>query len=189
MRSTSDVTDLLDEWNRGNSHALDELLPLIYAELRRVAARQLRAERAGHTLQPTALVHEAYIRLTGQRRLEWQSRAHFFGVAAAVMRRILVDHARRHQAHKRGGGLQPIPIEQALDVAAPGVVPVLGLDQALGRLADIDRGLADIVELRAFGGLTIDEAAHVMDVSRSTAKREWRTAKAWLVRELGLTER
>jgi RNA polymerase sigma factor (TIGR02999 family) len=189
MRAAGDVTALLDEWNRGDPDALQALLPIVYAELRRVAARQLRGERDGHTLQPTALVHEAYLRLTVQRQLEWQSRAHFFGVAAGVMRRILVDHARRHHARKRGNGLRPIPLDDALDVAAPADVPVLGLDQALTRLAQVDPQLAAIVELRTFGGLTIDEVAHVKSVSPSTAKREWRTAKAWLVRELGLAER
>lgn len=186
MRTTSDVTTLLDRWNRGDSDALQALVPIVYTELRRVAARQLRAERASHTLQPTALVHEAYVRLTLQRHLEWQSRAHFFGVAAGVMRRILVDHARRHDARKRGNGLRPIPLDEALDVVAPAAVSVLGLDQALLRLEGVDPRLAAIVELRAFGGLTIDEVAHVNGVSSSTAKREWRMAKAWLVRELGL---
>lgn len=189
MRAAGDVTALLDEWNRGDPAALEELLPIVYAELRRVAARQFRAERSGHTLQPTALVHEAYFRLTAQRHLQWQSRAHFFGVAAGVMRRILVDHARRQHARKRGNGVRPVPLDEALEMAAPTDVSVLGLDQALVRLAGIDPQLAAIVELRAFAGLTIDEVAHVKSVSPSTAKREWRTAKAWLVRELGLVER
>jgi len=183
--SSPDVTALLGDWSRGNSTALSQLLPLIYAELRRVAARQLRRERADHTLQPTALVHEAYIRLVDQRQVDWQNRAHFFGVAAQVMRRILVDHARRHDAHKRGHGLACVSIDEAKDVAAPNEIPILALDHALDRLDKVDAELTRIVELRAFGGLTIEEAAHVLGVSPSTAKREWRTAKAWLTRELG----
>ena len=183
MSTVHDVTALLDGWSRGDRRALDRLLPLVYAELRRVAARQLRRERAGHTLQPTALVHEAYLRLVEQRNVDWQNRAHFYGVAAQVMRRILVDHARRQKARKRGNGAQRVPIEDIAERAAT-EVPVLALDYALGRLEKLDPGLAHIVELRAFGGLTIDEVAHVLNVSPSTAKREWRTAKAWLRHEL-----
>ena len=185
MAPSSDITELLDEWGRGNRRALDELLPLVYQELRRVAARQLRHEREGHSLQPTALVHEAYLRLVDQRKVDWRSRAHFFGVAAQVMRRILVDHARRHLAGKRGDGVRPVSIDQAMETPGVQEIPVLDLDDALDRLAQLDAVLAQIVELRAFGGLTIDEAAHVLNVSPSTAKREWRTAKAWLTRELG----
>jgi RNA polymerase sigma factor (TIGR02999 family) len=183
--SSRDVTALLGDWSRGDQTALNQLLPLVYAELRRVAARQLRNERAGHTLQPTALVHEVYMRLVDQRQVDCQNRAHFFGVAAQVMRRILVDHARRHGASKRGEGVRCVSIDLAKDVAAPNEAPILALDQALDRLEKIDGELSKIVELRAFGGLTIEEAAHVLGVSPSTAKREWRTAKAWLNRELG----
>jgi len=161
------------------------MLPLVYAELRRVAARQLRNERADHTLAPTALVHEVYIRLVDQRSVDWQNRAHFFGVAAQVMRRILVDHARRHGASKRGEGVRCVSIEEAKEVAASNEIPILGLDDALTRLEQIDPDLAKIVELRAFGGLTIEDAAHVLSVSPSTVKRDWRTAKAWLNREFG----
>ena len=189
MDSSRDVTALLGDWSRGNRSALDQLLPLVYAELRRVAARQLRSERADHTLQPTALVHEVFIRLVDQRRVDWQDRAHFFGVAANVMRRILVDHARRRGASKRGEGVPSVPIDEARDVAASDGMPVLALDQALDRLEKVDAELARIVELRAFGGLTIEEAAHVLSVSPSTAKRDWRTAKAWLTRELGSEDR
>ena len=185
MTPSQDVTALLDDWGRGDREALDRLLPLVYGELRRIAARQLRRERAGHSLQPTALVHEAYLRLVNQRRVDWQNRAHFFGVSAQVMRRILVDHARRRNANKRGDEMQRVPIEAALEAPARDDICVLALDRALDRLQDVDRGLAQIVELRAFGGLTIEEAALVMKVSPSTAKREWRTAKAWLTRELG----
>jgi RNA polymerase sigma factor (TIGR02999 family) len=184
MVSSPDVTALLGSWSRGNRTALTELLPLVYGELRRVATRQLRSERADHTLQPTALVHEAYIRLVDQRRVDWRNRAHFFGVAAQIMRRILVDHARRHGANKRGEGVRCLSMDEAKDVAAPNEIPILALDQALDRLEKVDVALTRIVELRAFGGLTIEEAAHVLGVSSSTAKRDWRTAKAWLNREL-----
>ncbi len=186
MVSPGDVTALLGDWSRGNRTALDQLLPLVYAELRRVAARQLRNERADHTLQPTALIHEVYIRLVDQRQVDWQNRAHFFGVSAQVMRRILVDHARRHGASKRGDGVRCVAIDEAKNVAAASEeIPILALDRALDRLEKVDGELAKIVELRAFGGLTIEEAAHVLSVSPSTVKREWRTAKAWLNRELG----
>ena len=186
MTAGPDVTSLLADWSRGDRRAFEVLLPLVYAELRRIAARQLRRERDGHTLQPTALVHEAYLRLVVQRSVDWQGRAHFYGVAAQVMRRILVDHARRQAATKRGNGAQRVPLDEAAETAAVNQVPVLMLDHALGRLEKLDPGLARIVELRAFGGLTIDEAAHVLNVSPTTAKREWRTAKAWLTKELAV---
>ena len=182
--SSHDVTVLLGDWSRGDRTALNRLLPLVYVELRRVALRQLRKERPDHTLQPTALVHEVFIRLVDQRQVDWQNRAHFFGVAANVMRRILVDHARRHGARKRGEGVRCVSIDEAQDVAAADEMPILALDHALERLETVDAKLAKIVELRAFGGLTIEEAAHVLGVSPSTAKRDWRTAKAWLNREL-----
>jgi len=182
---SSQVTALLADWSRGNRGALDQLLPLVYAEMRRMAARQLRKERVEHTLQPTALVHEVYLRLVDQRQVDWQNRAHFFGAAALVMRRILVDHARRHAASKRGEGLRFVPIDEANEYAGPTEAPILALDSALDRLQALDATLAKIVELRVFGGLTIEEAAHVLDVSPSTAKRDLRTAKAWLRRELG----
>jgi len=185
MAQPRNVTALLGDWSRGDRTALDQLLPLVYGELRGVAARQLRKERSGHTLQPTALVHEVFIRLVDQRQVDWQNRAHFFGVAAQVMRRILVDHARRHSASKRGDGVPRVPLDEAKDVAASNEIPILALDHALSRLETVDAELARIVELRAFGGLTIEEAAQVLSVSPSTAKRDWRTAKAWLHRELG----
>jgi RNA polymerase sigma factor (TIGR02999 family) len=185
MVSPRDVTALLGDWSRGDRTALNQMLPLVSAELRRVAARQLRGERADHTLQPTALVHEVFIRLVDQRQVDWQNRAHFFGVAANVMRRILIDHARRHGARKRGEGVRCVSIHEAPDVAASTETPVLALDHALDRLKTVDAQLARIVELRAFGGLTIEETAHVLGVSPSTAKRDWRTARAWLARELG----
>ena len=177
MSTSPDVTGLLDEWTRGDHRALDRLLPVVYAELRRVAARQMRRERSGHSLQPTALVHEAYLRLVDQQKVDWRNRAHFFGVAAQVMRRILVDHARRRLAGKRGDGIRPVSIDQAMATPAPCEMSIVDLDDALDRLGKLDAGLAQIVELRAFGGLTIEEAALVLNVSPSTAKREWRTAK------------
>jgi RNA polymerase sigma factor (TIGR02999 family) len=185
MASPPDVTALLADWSRGDRDALTQLLPAVYAELRRIAARQLARERVGHTLQPTALVHEVYLRLVDQRQVDWQNRAHFFGVAAQVMRRILVDHARRHRAGKRGEGVRCVSLDDAKDVPAATEIPILALDDALDRLQKVDADLARIVELRAFGGLTVEEAAHVLKVSPSTAKRDWRTAKAWLNRELG----
>jgi RNA polymerase sigma factor (TIGR02999 family) len=185
LNSPRDVTALLGDWSRGDRAALDQLLPLVYAELRRVAARQLRFERPDHTLQPTALVHEVYMRLVDQREGDWHNRAHFYGVSAQVMRRILVDHARRRSASKRGDGARCVPIDEARDVAMASEVPILALDDALDRLEKVDAELARIVELRAFGGLTIEEAAHFLSVSPSTVKRDWRTAKAWLNRELG----
>ena len=186
MPSSSDVTAHLGDWSRGNQSALNQLLPLVYGELRRIATRQLRSERVGHTLQPTALVHEVYLRLVDQRNVDWRNRAHFFGAAAHVMRRILVDHARRHTASKRGDGHPRLSMDEATELAAPEGIPVLALDQALDRLAAMDQELARIVELRAFGGMTIEETACVLKISPSTVKREWRTAKAWLTRELAL---
>jgi len=188
MTSTRDVTALLLDWSCGNEAALNELLPIVYSELRRIAARHLRKERANHTLQPTALVHEVYIRLLDQRQVDWRNRGHFYGVAAQVMRRILVDHARRHSAGKRGDGQPAVPLNEAETVAAPNDRLILALDDALGRLEKIDADLAKIVELRVFAGLTIEEAAHGLNVSPSTAKREWRTARAWLNREIGSHE-
>lgn len=184
MTPSRDVTELLDEWTRGDAGALHRLLPLLYDELRRIAARQLRRERVGHTLQPTALVHEAYVRLVGQRGVDWRSRTHFYGVAARVMRRILVDHARRHNADKRGRRFKRVALDEALNLQAAENVPVLELEDVIARLEKIDRGLAHLVELRAFGGCTLEEAAEVLNVSHSTVKREWRTARAWLTREL-----
>jgi RNA polymerase sigma factor (TIGR02999 family) len=184
MPSSHDITALLVDWTRGDRHALDRLLPLVYDELRCIAARQLRRERSGHTLQPTELVHEAYLKLVDQRRVDWQNRAHFYGVASRVMRRLLVDHARRRNASKRGNGFELVTIDEVVNVPAPNHIPVLVLDDVLARLEKIDERLAHLVEVRAFGGCTLEEAAEVLQVSKSTVKREWRTAKAWLSREL-----
>jgi RNA polymerase sigma-70 factor, ECF subfamily len=180
-----ETTDALAVLRRGAPEAVDRLLPLVYAELRRIAARHLRGERINHTLQPTALVNEVYLRLVDQRQVEWQDRAHFLGVAAQTMRRILVDHARHRDAGKRGAGVPNVSIDDGREIAAAGELPLLALEHALARLETLDPALARMVELRAFGGLTIEEAAHVLEVSPSTAKRSWRTAKAFLNRELG----
>ncbi|HEX3232971.1 MAG TPA: sigma-70 family RNA polymerase sigma factor [Gemmatimonadales bacterium] len=181
------MTALLQAWGRGEPAALDELLPLIYEELRRQAARQLRSQPAGHTLQATALVHEVYLRLVGRPDAEWQSRAHFFGVAARAMRSILVDHARARQAAKRGGQARRLTLGAADGVAdrpPESEVDVLALDEALARLAELDPRQAQVVELRYFAGSTIQETAHVLGLSHATVEREWRTARLWLRREL-----
>ena len=185
--STHAVTDLLQAWASGDQAALDELLPLVYDDLRRQARRHMRAQPAGHTLQTTALVHEAYLRLIGLSSVEWKGRAHFFGVAAKAMRSILVDHARARNAAKRGGSARAIALDDAGGIAGPQAsVDVLALDEALGRLAELDSRKSQLVELRYFGGLGIDEAAAVLGVSRATVKREWTTARAWLRRELSV---
>jgi RNA polymerase sigma-70 factor, ECF subfamily len=183
--ATQHLTGLLVQWSRGDEQALERLLPLVYRELRRIAARQLRAERRAHSLDPTALVHELYLRLVDQRSATWQNRAQFFGLAAQLMRRILVDHARARQAAKRGGGLTVALIG---DVAEPNqgaaAADIIDLDRALLALERQDADQARLVELRFFAGLTVEEAAHVLDRSPRTVKREWRLAKAWLFREL-----
>jgi RNA polymerase sigma factor (TIGR02999 family) len=183
-RTPGDVTRLLIEWKRGDAAALDRVVPLVYAELRRIASRHLRRERPGHTLQPTALVHEAYLKLVPTPELEWRDRAHFFAVAARVMRQILVDHARAHQAEKRGGAFRRVSIDEVAGPAVATQVGLLALEEALGRLADLDPQQGRVVELRYFGGMTIEETAEVMGVSPATVKREWMMARAWLRREL-----
>jgi RNA polymerase sigma factor (TIGR02999 family) len=182
--STAKITQLLIAWSAGRREALDDLLPLVYEELRRLAARYLRHEPGDHTLQPTALVHEAYLRLIDQRRVQWRNRAHFYGVAAQIMRRILVDHARARRAEKRGAGWERVPLVEDETPAGAGDVDVLALDEALGRLAAFDSQQERIVELRYFGGLTIDEVAEVVGLSAATVVREWTIAKAWLRAEL-----
>jgi len=180
-----EVTRLLISWSHGDDHALEALMPLVYAELRRQAARYLAQERPGHTLQPTAVVHEAYLRLVDQRSVSWQNRAHFFGVAAQAMRRLLLDHARARLADKRGGTSIRVPLEAARDAAQPADADVLAVDEALVRLAALDAGQARIVELRYFGGLTLEETAEVLGTSISSVKRSFRSARAFLFRELG----
>ncbi len=183
--SRAEVTQLLQEWCVGRQDALEELLPAIYGELRQLAASYLRRERRDHTLQATALVHEAFVKLVDQREVRWQNRAHFFGIAAQVMRRILVDHARAHAASKRGSGERPLSLDEALVVAPASDIDFLALDEALTRLAALDPQQSKVVELRFFGGLTIDETAEVLHISPATVGREWTLAKAWLYAELG----
>jgi len=181
----ANVTQLLIDWNNGRNGALQDLLPLVYAELRRIAAQRLRRERPDHTLQPTALVHEAYLRLIDQRRVHWQNRAHFYGVAAQVMRRILVDQARARNAEKRGAGWDRVTlIGDKTPNGESRDIDVLALDRALERLAALDAQQERIVELRYFGGLTLDETAEVIGISTATVKREWAIARAWLRAEL-----
>jgi RNA polymerase sigma factor (TIGR02999 family) len=187
--STHVVTDLLRAWAAGDPAALDELLPLVYDELRRQARRYMRAQPPGHTLQTTALVHEAYLRLVGQSHVDWQGRAHFLGVASKAMRSILVDHARARSAAKRGGAARAVTLDEAgglADASSQRGVDVLALDEALARLAELDARKSHLVELRYFGGLGIEEAAAVLGVSPATVKREWTTARAWLRRELSV---
>ena len=180
----SDVTRLLRDWSAGRAEARDELVGLVYAPLRAIAERHLQKERNGHTLQPTALVNELYLRLVDQRSVEWNDRTHFFAVAAQVMRRILVDHARRRNSEKRGGGVVPLTIGAALDVAASENFDVIALDAALENLAAIYPEQARLVELRFYGGLTIDETAAALGISAATVSREWAMARAWLRREM-----
>ena len=185
--SPSEVTQTFLRWRQGDPNALNSLLPLVYEEMRRLAGSYLRSESAGHTLQPTALAHEAYMRLLDQRQVSWQNRAHFMGLAAQAMRRILVDHARRRGAQKRGGDAIHVALEDA-DVAAemPEAlgVPVEALNDALDRLAALDERQARVVELRFFTGLSIEETAEVLAISPATIKRDWTLARAWLHREL-----
>jgi RNA polymerase sigma factor (TIGR02999 family) len=178
------VTALLHAWGNGDVQARDELLPLVYRELRRRAAAYLRRERRDHTLQPTALVHEAYLRLVDQERAGWQNRAHFMAIAVQMMRRVLVDHARGQQRRKRGGEAVRVTLNDGVGQTAPLDCDVLLLDQALADLAAVAARHALIVELRYFGGLTEDEVADALDVSRSTVSREWQTARAWLYRRM-----
>jgi RNA polymerase sigma factor (TIGR02999 family) len=178
------VSGLLRAWGGGDLGARDELLPLVYRELRLRAAGYLRKERHDHTLQPTALVHEVYVRLVGQRRVAWQNRAHFFAIAAQMMRRILVDHARAHAAAKRPPPALQVELDDGLAPTAPRGVDLLALDQALQELAAFDPRTAQIMELRYFGGLSEQEVAEALAISRSTVTREWQTARAWLYRRM-----
>ena len=177
---SKEISIILKDWSAGNRDSADVLLSLVYDELRKLAARYLSRERSGHTLQPTALVHEAYMRLVDISDIKWQDRAHFFAVSANVMRHILVDHARAKQAEKRGGGAQRIALEDAISLSQETDVDVLAVDEALQELATFDELQSRIVELRFFGGLTIEETAHVISKSPATVKREWSMAKAWL---------
>jgi len=180
-----EVTRLLVAWRDGQPGALDRLIPLVYDELRRQARRQLRRERVGHTLQPTALVHEAFLRLAGQSQAQWQNRRQFFAVASRVMRRVLVDQARARAASKRGDGLTRVALDDAVATGASPDVDVLALDQALDRLEQLDPRQARVVELRYFGGMSAAEAAEAVGLSLATVNRDWAMARAWLFRELG----
>ena len=178
--SARDITQMLLDWSRGDCSAADQLFPLVYDELHRLAERQMRRERSDHTLQATALVNEAYLRLVDQNRVQWQNRAHFFGVAAQLMRRILIKYAERHRAAKRGGGRNELPLEEACVVTDQRADDLIALDHALTDLAAIDSRQGQIVEMRFFGGLSVEEIGLVLGVSPATVKREWRMAKAWL---------
>ena len=182
--SAHNVTKMLHDWSRGDRAAFDKLVPVVEQELRRQAVRYLRRERPGHTLQTTDLIQEAYLRLIDAENVEWQSRAHFFGIAANLMRRILVDYARKHWAEKRGGSGIRVPLEEAQVASAERKIDLVALDEALTRLAEIDPQQSRIVELRYFSGLSVEETAAVLGVSDRTVKRDWQMAKAWLREEI-----
>lgn len=182
--SGREVTELLVNWSNGDQEALEQLMPLVYGELRRLAGSHLRRERQEHTLQSTALVHEAFLRLVNQRDVHWRSRAHFYGIAAQMIRRILVDHARSQQAGKRGSGAIRLELDEAMAVSSQRELDLVGLDDALERLAALDERQGRIVELRFFAGLSVEETAEVMHLSPATVKREWSSARAWLYREI-----
>lgn len=178
------VTAFLLDWGRGDQSALDRLMPLVYAELRRVAQNQLRLESPGHTLQPTALVHETYLRLVDQQRIQWRNRAQFFAVAAQLIRRILVDHARHRNAAKRGGMATRLQLDSSIASGAGDIVDAIALDTALKGLEALDPQQARVIELRFYGGLSIEETASALGISPATVNRDWVTAKAWLYRRL-----
>jgi len=186
--TSPNITKLLLEWRAGDAKALDRLMPLVYHELRRMADYYLRNERPGHTLQPSALVNEAYLRLVDHEGIDWQNRAHFFGVAAQAMRRILVDHARSRNYQKRGGAAQRVSLDEAATLSADRAGELIALDEALSELEKIDPRKSRIVEIRYFGGFSIEETAALLDVSTATVSRDWETAKAWLLRELSKTD-
>jgi RNA polymerase sigma factor (TIGR02999 family) len=181
---SSPVTELLVRWRGGDRDALEELMPLVYNELRRLAHHYLRQERTGHTLQSTALVHEAYLRLAGQDSPQWQNRAHFFGIAAHVMRQILVEYARGRGAAKRGGDAVTLSLDEAVALTPQRDVDVIALDRALSKLSELDSQQGRIVELRFFAGLTIEDTSEVLGISPATVKRDWVTARAWLFRTM-----
>lgn len=184
MEEAASVTQLLNDWRKGDMVALENLMPLIYQELRQIAARYLRRERPNHTLQTTALVHEAYLRLMDQQEVHWQNRSHFFAIAAQMMRRILVNYARDHQTLKRGGHCQRVTLDEALVVEWQPDLDLVALDDALNLLAATDERKSKLIELRFFTGLSIEEAAEVLEISAATAKRDWTIARAWLYQEI-----
>jgi len=179
-----EITQLLAEWSDGNQSALDELYPLVYEELHRLARRYMSRERKGHTLQTTALINEAYVRLVDQRNVHWANRSHFFAISAQIMRRILIDHARRHAYAKRGGGAQQVSLEEVAVVATEKSAEIIRLDEALTTLAKMDPRRCNVVELRYFGGLSNEEIAGVLKVSENTVTRDWNLARAWLHQQL-----
>jgi RNA polymerase sigma-70 factor, ECF subfamily len=183
QQSATDVSSLLRAWSAGDSGALDRLTPVVYDELRRLARYYMRGERPGHSLQPTALVHEAYTRLVDYKRMQWQDRAHFFAVSAQVMRRILVEHARRHNV-KRGAGIRHVALDETAIIRSGEDPDLLALDDAMNALAAIDPRKVQVVEMRFFGGLSVEETAQVLKVSTVTVKRDWKAARIWLYREL-----
>ena len=182
--STPGLTELLSDWQQGDQTALSKLTPLVYDELRRIAHRYVQRERNGHTLQTTALVNEAYLRLAGQKKIEWQNRAHFFAVTAQVMRHILIDHARRRHYAKHGGDVRQVSLEVAETMSRERASELVALDEALDELAKLDPRKSRVVELRYFGGLDLEETADVLEVSVMTVRRDWRAAKAWLFRRM-----
>ena len=185
VSSSLQITQLLKKWSEGNQEILDKLMPLVYEELRRQASRYLRRERSNHTLQTTALIHEAYLKLVDQKEVEWQSRSHFFAIAAQAMRRILVDYARERHREKRGGAAENLPLEEALMISSQEKsVDLVALDEALNRLAEFDERQARVVELRYFSGLSIEETADILGVSNVTVRRDWNMAKAWLHQQI-----
>jgi RNA polymerase sigma factor (TIGR02999 family) len=182
--STARVSELLVNWGQGDQDAREALIPLVYGELRRLARHYLRGERPDHTLQSAALVNEAYLRLVRQEPPRWQNRAHFFGVAAQLMRQILVDHARNHQAAKRGAGVPRLTLDPEIALPQKREIDLVALDDALNRLANLDPQQSRLIELRFFGGLSIEETSEVLSISPATVKREWATARAWLQRDM-----
>ncbi len=186
---SSDITRLLMNWSKGDQSAIGELMPLVYGELRRLASAYLRRERPNHTLQSTALVHEAFVRLVDQRDVQWRNRAHFYGIAAQMIRRILVDYARAQHARKRGSGAIKLALDEAIGVPAQPDVDLIGLNAALDRLAELDPRQSRIVELRFFAGLSLEETAEVTHLSIATIRREWISARAWLFREMSADDR
>ena len=183
-RSPHEITQLLAEWSNGNQTALDKLYPLVYDELHRMANRYMKRERKDHTLQTTALINEAYVRLVEQKDVHWENRAHFFAISAQIMRRILIDHARRHAFAKRGGGAQKVSLDETAIVASGPASNILLLDEALNRLTQMDPRRGQVVELRYFGGLNNEEIAGVLKISENTVTRDWNMARAWLYQEL-----
>ncbi|MGA2981003.1 MAG: sigma-70 family RNA polymerase sigma factor [Terriglobales bacterium] len=184
-QSSSQITELLAQWSRGDLDAREALMPLVYAELRRLAGSYLRRERSDHTLQPTALVNEAYLKLVEQKNVHWKDKGHFFAITAQLMRRILVDHARSHLAEKRGSGVAKVPLEGVITMSKERPDDLLTLDESLTRLARIDPRQAQIVELKVFAGLSIEDTAELLGISPATVKRDWSMARAWLVLEIG----